>query len=206
MPPSFLYFDLGNVLLYFSHEQGIRQMAEVAGVDVARVREAVYDVELQTRYERGELTGRQYYDIFCQRTDTRPDFDRLARAAGDIFTVNTSIKPILSSLAAAGQRLGLLSNTCDIHWNHLADGRYATIPDIFETVVLSYKVGAVKPEPKIFQAAAEMACVAPGEIFFVDDIPGHVAAARAADFDAVQYTTTPALVADLRQRGVRFNY
>ncbi len=206
MPPSFLYFDLGNVLLHFSHEQGIRQMAEVAGVDVAKVREAVYDVELQTRYERGELNGRQYFDIFCQRTGTRPDFDRLARAAGNIFTVNTSIKPILSSLAAAGHRLGLLSNTCDIHWDYLADGRYSTIPDIFETVVLSYKVGAVKPEPKIFQAAAEMACVPPAEIFFVNDIPGHVAAARAVGFDAVQYTTTPALVSELRHRGVRFNY
>jgi HAD superfamily hydrolase (TIGR01509 family) len=87
-----------------------------------------------------------------------------------------------------------------------SNGRFATIPDLFETIALSYQIGAVKPEPRIFAAAAELAGVPPSEIFFVDDIPGHVAAARIAGFDAVQYTTTPALVIDLRQRGVRFNY
>jgi hypothetical protein len=40
----------------------------------------------------------------------------------------------------------------------------------------------------------------------MDDVPGHVAAANEAGFDAVQYTTTPALVAELRNRGVTFNY
>jgi len=206
MPPSLLYFDLGNVLLYFSHEQGCRQMALVAGVEVVRVREALCDADLQARYERGELTSRQFYDVFCQRTGTRPDYDALALAAGAIFSVNVPMKAVVTQLSAAGQRLGLLSNTCDVHWNYLANGRFSTIPELFDVVALSNRIGAVKPEPKIFQAAAELAGVAPGEIFFTDDIPGHVAAARAAGFDAVQYTTTPALVAELRQRGVRFNY
>jgi glucose-1-phosphatase len=206
MPPAFLYFDLGNVLLHFSHEQGFRQMAEVAGIDASRVRKALADADLLARYERGEIASRQYYEIFCQRTGTRPDYGALAAAAGAIFTVNWTMQAVVAQLAAAGHRLGLLSNSCDIHWNYLADGRYAMIPEMFETVVLSYKIGAIKPEPKIFLAAAEMAGVAPGEIFFADDVPGHVAAARAAGFDAVQYTTTPALVAELRQRGVRFNY
>jgi FMN phosphatase YigB (HAD superfamily) len=58
----------------------------------------------------------------------------------------------------------------------------------------------------VFAGAAELAGVAPGEIFFVDDTAGHVAAARSAGFDAVQYTTTQALAADLRSRGLEFNY
>ena len=116
------------------------------------------------------------------------------------------MKAVLSHLAAAGHRLGLLSNTCDVHWNYLAHGRYSMIPEIFHVVALSNRIGAVKPEPKIYQAAAELAGVAPSEIFFTDDMPGHVAAARTAGFDAVQYTTTPAIVAELRKRGVRINY
>ena len=31
MPPKFIYFDLGNVLLRFDHELACRQMAAVAG-------------------------------------------------------------------------------------------------------------------------------------------------------------------------------
>ena len=65
---------------------------------------------------------------------------------------------------------------------------------------------SAKPEPAIFQAAAKLAGVPPNEIFFVDDTLGHVEGAKAAGIDAVQYTSTPALVAELRARGVAFNH
>ena len=70
----------------------------------------------------------------------------------------------------------------------------------------SYQIGAVKPDAAIFQAAAQKAGRAHTEIFFVDDIAGHVAGAKAAGFDAVQYTTTAKFVEDLRSRGLKFNY
>ena len=76
----------------------------------------------------------------------------------------------------------------------------------FRSWRLSYEMRALKPEAKIYAAAAELAGVPPGEIFFCDDIMGHVTAARAAGFDAVQYTSTPALLAELYGRGVRLNY
>ena len=84
--------------------------------------------------------------------------------------------------------------------------KYRFLTDGFRVHALSYKIGAVKPEASIFQAAAEMAGYRPEEIFFVDDIAGHVAGARAAGFDAVQFTTAESMAADLRQRGIRFNY
>ncbi len=54
--------------------------------------------------------------------------------------------------------------------------------------------------------AAELAEVHPEAIFYCDDIPDNVEAARRVGFDAVQYTDTPTLVSELRKRGVRFNY
>ena len=71
---------------------------------------------------------------------------------------------------------------------------------------MSCQVRAAKPDAAIFQAAAELAGVPPEEIFFTDDLAEHVAGAREAGFDAVQYTSTPRLVAELRDRGLRFNY
>ena len=58
----------------------------------------------------------------------------------------------------------------------------------------------------VFTRAAELAGVAPGDIFYCDDIAANVAAARRVGYDAVQYTDTAALVAEIRKRGVRFNY
>lgn len=206
MPPKFIYFDLGNVLLFFDHALGARQMAATAGKSEAQVRTAIFDSGLQWQYECGQLTSQQFYEEFCRRTDSRPDYDALSYAGGAIFKINASITPVLAQLRAAGYRLGLLSNTCEMHWDYFASGRYALIPEVFETVILSFRVGAMKPDAKIYAAAAEAAGVSPPEIFFMDDTGGHVAAAREFGIDAVQYTTTPKLVADLHERGVRFNY
>lgn len=206
MVPKFIYFDLGNVLLYFDHALSSRQMAAAAGLTESQVREAVFDSGLQWDYEEGKLTSRQFFEEFCRRTNTRPDYEALSYAAGAIFRVNESIKPVLTQLYASGIPLGLLSNTCEMHWDYFASGRYSLIPEVFSAVALSFRIGAMKPEPKIYAAAAELAGVRPEEIFFMDDTAGHVAGARAFGFDAVQYTDTPTLVRDLHERGVRFNY
>jgi FMN phosphatase YigB (HAD superfamily) len=59
----FFYFDLGKVLLDFSIERMCQQLADLAGVDVPRVKEAVFDSQLQARYERGEITTEEFETI-----------------------------------------------------------------------------------------------------------------------------------------------
>ena len=206
MPPKFLYFDLGNVLLKFDHRLACRQMGAVAGISPERVWDVVFAGDLELRYEAGEFDDREFYEIFCRQTDSRPDFAALLLAGSEIFSPNTTIFPVVAALHAAGHRLGILSNTCPAHWAYCRGGRYGLLDRAFQVHALSYELGACKPSARIFEGAARLAGLDPGEIFFVDDIAGHVAGARAAGLDAVQYTTTPALVADLRSREIEFNY
>ncbi len=202
----FIYFDLGNVIAMFDHQQGCRQMAAVAGVPAEQIWKIVFEGDLNRRYDLGEISTADFYEEFCRQTGKRPDLATMLHAAGDIFQLNRSLIPVIAQLEAAGYRLGILSNTNECHWRFVANGRYGLLPRAFSVHALSYEIGALKPDPKIYRAAAELASVAPEEIFFCDDIAGHVVGAREAGFDAVQYTTTKALVADLRQRGIRFNY
>ena len=60
----------------------------------------------------------------------------------------------------------------------------------------------MKPRHDIFYQAAELAGVSPREIFYTDDRPEHVAAARQVGYDAVQYTDTPSLLSEMRRRGI----
>ena len=205
MPPKFIYFDLGNVLLHFDHHLAARQMADVAGVDTQRVWDVVFAGDLEERFERGDLTVRQFYEEFCAATDARPDYAALVHAGSAIFTANYSIVPVVAALAAAGFPLGVLSNTNACHWEYCL-GRFAGLSRLLDVHVLSYEIGAVKPDEKIFQAAIGRAGTPPGEIFFTDDVAGHVEAARAAGLDAVQFTSVAELVRQLRSRGVRMNY
>jgi glucose-1-phosphatase len=204
--PRFLYFDLGNVLLKFDHHLACRQMGEVAGVPAERVWDVMYAGDLGRRYEAGEVDDREFFEIFCRQTDTRPDCEALLLAGSAIFTPNVSVYPVVNGLITAGHRLGILSNTCHAHWAYCYPRGYALLSRGFEVYALSYELKACKPSPKIYEGAARLAGVSPREIFFVDDVAGHVTGAREAGFDAVQYTTTPRLVADLRARGIDLNY
>ncbi|MBN2580823.1 MAG: HAD family phosphatase [Pirellulales bacterium] len=203
--PRFLYFDLGRVLVDFSLERMFRQLAAVAGLSPSRIGEVLFGGTLQKDYETGRLTSEQFYEEFCRQTDTRPAAADLAHAGTEIFQLNLSMLPVIAHLQQAGCRLGVLSNTCEGHWEYCFR-TYRIVSEGFRIHVTSYQVGAVKPDPAIFRAAAERAGCRPEEIFFTDDIPGHVAAAGQFGFDAVLYTSTPELVAELRRRGIRFNY
>lgn len=207
MPPQILYFDLGNVLVHFSHERQCRQIAEVAGVPVDQVRQILYVGTLGNDCESGRVTTREAYDRLCRELGVWPDFEALLAASNDIFWLNTPIVPLVARLTAAGHRLGLLSNTSAAHWQFISDGRFGgLVPALFDPLVLSYEVGVMKPGTEIFRAAAAAAGVEPRDIFYVDDILEHVTSAREVGFDAVQYVGTPQLAAELRQRGVAFDY
>jgi putative hydrolase of the HAD superfamily len=200
----FFYFDLGNVLLKFDHDLACRQLAQLSGIPPETVRRAVFDDGLQWKYERGEITCREFYDHFCRETHTSPGYDAVRHAASAIFEVNAPVLAIVAGLAAAGRRLGILSNTCAAHWSYCLP-RYEGLR-FFQVFALSYELGAMKPDAKTYHAAAELAGVAPEEIFFTDDRPENVESACRAGFDAVQFTTVRRLAADLADRGVALNY
>ncbi len=202
MPPQFVYFDLGNVLCTFDRDRALRQMATVCGAPVEAVRAAVLDAGLQADLERGRCDWLGFHEAFSSRTGTTSDPLRLAAAASEMFDLHVPMLPILAGLARLRCRCGILSNTCDVHWSHLVSSGYAVLPGTFEQVVLSHEVGAVKPDPAIFAAAAERAGVAVGAIFFCDDLPEHVAAARKAGWDAALFTSADRLIDDLERRGL----
>jgi glucose-1-phosphatase len=207
MQPKFLYFDLGRVLVNFSVERMLGQMAAAAGVTAEQVRAVLFSVNgaLMRDHETGRLSTRQFYDAFCAAIGSRPDFDRLIAAAAEIFELNLPVLPVVAQLRQAGYPMGILSNTCETHWEYCRR-QYRIVSEGFGVYALSYEIGAAKPDATIFRAAAELAGYRPEEIFFVDDLPGHVAGAQAAGFDAVQFTSAEALASDLRRRGIRFNY
>lgn len=205
MAPSFLYFDLGRVLINFDIEKMLAQVSAVSGASRDKVEQVFLKGGLQADYESGKIDCREFYEQFCESSGSRPDFEALRQAASDIFELNTSVVPIVAQLRAAGHRLGILSNTCHSHWEHCRQ-HYPSVIELFDVHALSFRLRAVKPHADIYAAAAELAGFAPREIFFVDDTLGHVEGARASGFDAVQYTSTPQLAADLRARNVAFNY
>ena len=204
MPIKFLYFDLGKVLVNFDSRRMLEQMADVAGIHANDVGRVLFDDRLQAEFELGHLTDEEFHQEFSRRTNTQTDFQALTVAAADFFELNMSILPVVASLGRSRHRLGILSNTCRLHWRHCVDS-YRVVAELFPVYVLSCDVGAVKPDLKIYRVAAERAGVHAAEIFFVDDLEDNVNGALAAGFDAVRYVSMPQLADDLRERGISLN-
>ncbi len=199
MQPKFLYFDLGKVLINFSVERMLDQVAGVAGITADAAREVLFAGGLMLRHETGRLSTREFYEAFCAAAGVRPDYGRLVAAAADIFELNLPMVPLAAQLQQAGYPMGILSNTCETHWEHCFRC-YRIVSEGFSVYARQPPDRGVEAGSGHYGAAAELAGCRPEEIFFVDDIAGHVAGAQAVGFDAVQFTTAEALADQLRQR------
>ena len=120
-----------------------------------------------------------------------------------MFSLNIGMLPVIAGLERIGCPTGILSNTCAIHWEHLLAKHYSVLPGNFVQIVLSHLVALQKPEPGIYELAAERAGVRPDQIFFCDDIPAHVDAARAAGWDAEIFVSAVGLADALDRRGIK---
>lgn len=188
------------VIVTFSVPRMCEQVARCAGVSNEEAKRILFQTGLQADYEAGRISAEQFHERFCQESGRRVGGEALAAACNDIFELNLSVLPILARLQECRQPMGLLSNTSPGHWEHCR--RTYRILEGFQTCALSYQIGACKPDKEIFAAAARLAGVPSEEIFFIDDLPGHVAAARAAGFDAVVFQSARQLAIELRRRAV----
>lgn len=203
--PEFIYFDLGKVLLDFSHDAMLAQMGQLIGLEPSKVREFVFESGLSHQYERGEIDCDQFCSSLCQAAGAECEPEELLKAGSDIFSLKPGMLPLIVNLSLSGMRVGILSNTCPAHWNFIRS-RYRFVSDFFLPIVLSFEIGAMKPDRKIFDAAATQAGVAPESIFFVDDLQDNVDGALSAGWDANLFESPYQLQQLLLQRGVELNY
>lgn len=198
---KFVYFDLGNVILNFSHQRMIDQVAAVAGVSQGDVQQHMFDNDLENRYETGELNSVEFHAEFCRLTKQSCDIEDFLIACGDIFWLHEPTMPVISQLSQLDIGMGILSNTCEAHWDFVMK-RYPALEQFFPIGVTSFDAKSMKPDVKIYEVAIEKAGVQPGEIFFVDDKPENVQAAKDAGIDAATFTSADQLLRDLFNRGI----
>lgn len=193
-----IFFDLGNVLLFFDHQKMIGQVAELCDIDPYVIKQAMQ--LYGDPYERGSVNKHKIFNELSSLSKTPLNFDRLMDALGNIFTPNLPVIQLALQLKQKGHRLFVLSNTCDAHFEYAQ--KYHPFLKEFDGYVLSYEVGARKPEKTIYQKALEQAQAKPEECFYTDDIEEYILAARKMKIDAERYTTEEELVRQLNRRGM----
>lgn len=198
MTPSAVVFDIGGVLVdWRPHLAWSLELGE-AGARGFMARTGF--AELNARAD----AGARFADL-ARELDDPEDAARLAAYPALLGrTVRDAVHgtwAVLDELRAAGVPVHAITNWSAETW----PARLAAHPrlgEVFGTLVVSGREGVAKPDPAIFSLLCERAGLAPGDCLFVDDAPGNVAGAIAADMDAVQFTDAAALRAALAERGL----
>lgn len=193
-----VFFDLGNVLLFFDHHRMKKQLATCCNLSLKEI--SFLFQKYLDEIERGTITMQTLYSNLLELGGNPISFAEFTYALSDIFQPNLPVIALLESLKTRGVKLFLLSNTCDAHFSFAQ--KHFPFLQLFDGFILSYEVGARKPEKEIYQKALEIGNCSSTECFYIDDVPAFVQAARSLDIDSEIYLKPEILHHHLIQRGI----
>lgn len=100
-------------------------------------------------------------------------------------------------------RLVALSNTEEVHWTFLV--RKYPILGLLDGWVVSYTEGVAKPDPAIYRALTDRYCDGRLPVFYTDDTPRYVEAARHLGWEAEVFSDAAHFKEEMRRRGAGRN-
>jgi glucose-1-phosphatase len=200
IPITAILFDFGQVIASFDLERMVRNLADASGSAPATIRGHMMEVrDLAIRYESGSLTSDAFFEQVRTQTGMRLDRDGFRKAYCDIFTPIAGTHEIIRVLKPR-YRLALVSNTSEWHFEYGI--RTVDVFPLFDTVTLSYEVGAMKPDPTVYHDALSKLGLPPEACIYIDDIQINVDAAEQLGMRAFRFVDNATLVRDLASAGV----
>ncbi|MDE2371709.1 MAG: HAD family phosphatase [Burkholderiales bacterium] len=200
-----IVFDFGGVLFEWRPAKLLQRALPQHAIDEASA--AVWARRFFQDYQGdwGEFDrGRLDIDTLVPRIVARTGLEA-AEVHGVIAAIADELQPrgdtvaLLRRLHGAGRPLHFLSNMPAPYADHL-DATHDFL-GCFASGVYSGRVGMVKPEPAIFELAAQRFGAPAADLVFLDDHEPNVTAARACGWQALHFTDAARAEAELRERG-----
>jgi putative hydrolase of the HAD superfamily len=195
-----IYFDLGKVIVDFDHSRAAREILKVTPLSLEEAMAVLMDGELVSGYETGRLSSQEHYREVCRRLQMEVSMNKFRELWGSMFLPEPLLSERFLQALKKHYRLMLLSNTNEIHFDFLIE--HYPILKVIEERLLSYQAGCMKPEARIFELAIDKACVAPENIFFTDDRPENIEAAKRAGIQALLFRSEAQLKRDMLSQGM----
>ncbi len=198
-PYDALIFDAGGV--FVSHDNDVLYARLASRCRHPQALERIRALSGNTGVGSGAITVQDLHRRMVDEFGYDADWDSFAEDWCCHLGLDAPMLDLLERLAEV-QRVAIFSNTTDVHWARvegLSNGRIGR----FEQY-LSHLIRAEKPSLEAFRLVAELGAFDPARCLFFDDMQKNVDGARAAGFQAEQFTGQAALETLLETRGVRW--
>jgi putative hydrolase of the HAD superfamily len=173
MPIRAVFFDFGGVIMRTEYQSPRQKLAERFNMDYDEMDKAVFGSDSARRASLGEITEDAHWSAVMKRFKQPASEMQAFREhffGGDM--VDRKLVEYIRSLRGEFHT-GLISNA----WSGLRELiTKEKLIDLFDTVIISAEIGAVKPSAKIYEVALDQAKVSAGEAVFVDDMPANIEA------------------------------
>jgi putative hydrolase of the HAD superfamily len=198
--PSVVIFDLGKVLVDFDYGIAAAKIAQCSNAEPAEVQRLLQRSEWLIRLESGLITDEQFAAEVCASCGFSGTLDEFYEAFADIFS---EIKPMTAMHAALrANRIPtcIFSNTNGIATRHIR--RRFPFFAHFDNYILSYELGAMKPDEKIYLAAERVTGQKGEAIVYLDDRAENVESGLARGWRVILHETPEKTIPALREMGL----
>lgn len=180
-------FDFGNVLCRINRNAFSDALAVHSPLDPDTIGKLLWGGDLEKENETGKIDSHTHYARIAELIDARDSFDyeTFRKLYMLILEPNPDGIAALKYARSRGMRTFILSNIAFLHATRIFnDETLATIPELH---ILSYKVGAMKPDPLIWRTLLTCSGLCAPECLYIDDIEAYCETARSLGFGALNY-------------------
>ena len=186
-----IIFDLGDVILNIDVPIASKSFADLSGREQHEILTIFKESEIFRQFETGlmdEPTFRNYVREILNFPDLS---DEAIDTAWNSLLLDLPPERVeLLKKLATKYRLFLLSNTSSIHITQVnkileASTGVEKLEDLFEVVFLSYEMGLMKPDPRIYQEVLAKAGLKAEETLFLDDNADNIRSAGELGIDTI---------------------
>jgi putative hydrolase of the HAD superfamily len=192
-------FDLGNTLIRFDYNISARKIANLCHIDAKMVHDTFFDSAVKRVFERGEMSQREFYVQASHLLGIRIPYRDFIDIWNDVFWEDEKACDIARRLKKR-YKLILLSNVNRSHFDHI-EKKFDVIK-IFDELILSYMVGAIKPEKAIFDDLITRSGGKADEILYIDDREDLITKSREMGIESIRFETAEKLEDELIKMGV----
>ncbi|MDX9785123.1 MAG: HAD-IA family hydrolase [Spirochaetia bacterium] len=183
-------FDFGNVLCGLDRMAFARAAAPRSRLSAEALDAALWGGSLEQEHETGRFDSHVFYRRVAALAGFEPSYsyDMFVHDYRRIILPNPDGEAGLKTARDLGARCFVLSNTAFLHATMIFENEVlASIPELH---ILSYKLGFMKPDPRIWLKLLEYTGLEANDCLYIDDVQSYCDTAKELGFGAFRYDRT----------------